>query len=204
MSNEQESDEPESNEQEGRQFRKVTPEEIEGLKARLGNSQPRPHHYVLGHVALRSLALENPLRFLSIMGTPDADKFLNAVYQNLVESLKDEGPPDFTLNDVRYDRGKLGDWLCVVFTLPPPKEVTEVYFCCLAGHLDQNDPNPTPESIKARWFTLEYGLTDDGGKRTVLCEWTKDGTHKNYGDGPEPTLDNFLQAVADKIVPSTH
>jgi hypothetical protein len=194
MSNEPENDDD---------LRKLTPQEVEELVSRMPKSEPRPHHYILAHIALRSLALENPLRFLALMGSPDADKFLDSVFQALNDSLKEDGPGDFTMRDVRYERGKLGEWLCIVFVMPPPKAVTEAYYCCLAGYLDPKEPNPAPESVRGRWFTLEYGLAEDGGARTVFCEWTKDGTHENYGDGPEPTLEKFLEVVAAKVVPTT-
>jgi hypothetical protein len=29
----------------------------------------------------------------------------------------------------------------------------------------------------------------------MLCGWTDEGSHVNYGSGPEPTLDAFLAAL---------
>lgn len=180
----------------------LSEESLKELVSKFPKANPRPHHYVLAHVALRTLALDDPLQFLAVMGSPDAAKFVASIYDSVVESLKEEGPPDFAVDDVQFQCGKLGDWLCVVFTMPPPRDVTEAFFCCLAGHLDLNDPNPRPESVKGRWFAMEYTYPIGDQTRAVLCEWTKDGGHSNFGEAGEPTVENFLQRVADTVIGS--
>ena len=47
---------------------------------------------------------------------------------------------------------------------------------------------------RIEYYTLERGLTEGGGERTVLCAWTPRG-HENYGTGPEPTPEAFLKAL---------
>jgi hypothetical protein len=32
---------------------------------------------------------------------------------------------------------------------------------------------------------------------TVLCGWSADGIHLNYGSNPEPTIDAFVKAIVD-------
>lgn len=46
-----------------------------------------------------------------------------------------------------------------------------------------------------RYYTLEKGIGEHGN-RTVLGEWTRGGTHRNHGTGPEPEPDAFAAAVA--------
>jgi hypothetical protein len=32
---------------------------------------------------------------------------------------------------------------------------------------------------------------------TVLCGWSADGIHLNYGSNPEPTIDAFVKVIVD-------
>ena len=40
-----------------------------------------------------------------------------------------------------------------------------------------------------------YGCAGSGETGTVLCGWSKDGTHSNMGDGPPPESEAFLARV---------
>jgi hypothetical protein len=45
-------------------------------------------------------------------------------------------------------------------------------------------------------FTLEVGFDfETNSPRTVLCGWTKEGTHLNFGDGPSPNVASFVEAI---------
>jgi len=75
-----------------------------------------------------------------------------------------------------------------IITFPRPERVTEAFMAAIVVPLeagDQNHPN-------CRYITLEYG---DAPRGTLLCEWSPVSGHKNYGDGPEPTIDLFVDAV---------
>jgi hypothetical protein len=90
----------------------------------------------------------------------------------------------------------LEGYLVRVICFPRAEEVAENHFAAVAyrparrgllfwGH--------APASL--RYLALELGRTVPEGKHaTVLGEWTPDG-HLNYGKGPEPTVDNFLEAI---------
>jgi hypothetical protein len=71
----------------------------------------------------------------------------------------------------------------VLIAMPPPTEIPDAHFIAITT-------SPT-----LRYFTLERGANDLGQPRTVLGEWTQDGRHANFGDGPpaDPVL--FLHAV---------
>ena len=49
-----------------------------------------------------------------------------------------------------------------------------------------------------RYFTLEHGVNLDDSIRTVFCEWDDEG-HKNFGDGPLPTVEAFANAIETKL-----
>ncbi len=52
---------------------------------------------------------------------------------------------------------------------------------------------------RARYFTLERGIGWSDQPRTVFCEWTAEGQHSNYGDGPPATVPEFAEAIEARL-----
>ena len=105
-----------------------------------------------------------------------------------------------TAEGLEVRTGLLSDRPCVLIRLPIPERVLECFY--IAAILETA---PTTDQIagraplpKLRYFTLELGWTLMGSRRTVLCEWQRDG-HLNYGDGPEPEQTQFLAAVVETL-----
>jgi hypothetical protein len=73
--------------------------------------------------------------------------------------------------------------------------MAEAYFTALVVQIDTNQKSP-PAEVPARYFTLELGFSLEGEPRTVFCEWTKDDSHVNFGDGPKATLPEFVGKIA--------
>lgn len=46
-----------------------------------------------------------------------------------------------------------------------------------------------------RYITLEYSLNDNNEPITVLCEWKKDWSHLNFGEGPISEIDAFIRSI---------
>lgn len=85
-----------------------------------------------------------------------------------------------------------GGRLVVLITPPRAEHTTEAHF--IAVVLDRTDES------HMRYVILEFGWdVVTGAPRTVLGEWTKDGTHMNFGDGPENNADAFLAAVCERF-----
>jgi len=60
----------------------------------------------------------------------------------------------------------------------------------------EGDPLPYDgERGNARYFTLEFSMP---GNLPILCEWDGEG-HSNYGEGPEPDAEDFVQAVQEYL-----
>jgi hypothetical protein len=162
-------------------------------------AEPRCHHYMLAHVALRMAAFEHPLGVLGILGSPDGRRFLADVLKSVSEHCKGRGPgPDFGADDLKICQGRVRRYPCAVVEMPRPRATTEAFFVALVLLADPDERMP-PADIKLRYFTLEKGFVLGGPPRTVLCEWTSEGSHANYGDGPPPRLDAFIRAVEDKV-----
>jgi len=76
-----------------------------------------------------------------------------------------------------------------------PGPPTKAYFTAavlVGGQLDVPGEGP---KARLRYLTLELAASKSETPRTVLGEWTPDGMHLNYGDGPAPELSAFLKTL---------
>lgn len=179
-------------------FRRRAPEPPEADLEDL--DEPRCHHYTLAHYALRSVAFDDPLAYLGILVSPDARSFLAHLLRSVSEHCKEQEPqPDFGIEDITVHPVRVGRYPCAVIELPRPRAITEAYFTAAVLLADPADGLPVSTPMELRYFTLEKGFVLAGPPRTVLCEWTSEGTHVNYGDGPVPQLEAFVRAVAESV-----
>lgn len=121
-------------------------------------------------------------------------------------------PEDTLENDaegyLRYVRPLVDAVVCVptraadslVWTIRTPKPLTpgETYFVALCKRPGDLCTYFSP-SPGHRYFTLEATFESD---RACLCEWTQDGTHKNYGSAPLQTSDGFTAMVMSRLAQS--
>jgi hypothetical protein len=167
------------------------------------DAETRQAHYVFAHYALRSVALNDPVFYFGVLASPDGPTFLDDLLKTVAEhALPGDPPPDFSAADCRIHTVRAGVYPCAVVELPPPHAMAEAYFTAAVLVA-----NPGPEqlhlmNVPVRYFTLELGLNLDGKPRTVLCEWTKDGTHRNFGDGPSSTVEQFVPALGRLLQPA--
>ena len=162
--------------------------------------EPRCAHYTLAHVALREFALRRPLDFIEILATPEARRLLSYLLERVSDSCEGSGSgPDFDVDDLKVHTARVGDYPCAIVEMPRPRAMAEAYFVAAVLNIKLDEESPGPADPTLRYFTLEKGLSLDGSHRTVLCEWTADGTHSNYGDGPPPQLESFVPAL-EKMV----
>jgi hypothetical protein len=144
---------------------------------------------------LRVVAFQEPLHFLSILASPECNEFLTGIWHTVCEQSEPQTPrPDFGPEDFHIHCLRVNSYPCAVIEMPAPVAMPEAYFAAFVVMMgpESDDEEETPE---ARYFTLERSFSMDGGSRTVLGSWTKDGTHLNFGDGPEPELDAFVDAL---------
>ena len=192
-----------------RRNRRRPPIDDSQLKARIRAEQGkvRCHHYSFAHQALPAIARQDPLRCLGVLASEHARPFLQAVLDSVIEVCRETEPSaelDFTVNDVHVHKVRVGNYPCAVIEMPPPRGITEVYFTAIVvlhdlerARGDDDDRGPSAPAAM-RYVTLERGVSEDGGVRTVLCEWDERG-HSNFGDGPPPTLEAFVGAVEQMV-----
>jgi hypothetical protein len=81
-------------------------------------------------------------------------------------------------------------------SMPIPESSPEAHFVAIV-HKDDEPHDYMRESPSTRYFTLERTDVSD---RPLLCEWRRDGSHGNYGDGPAPDLEAFADAVFERVL----
>lgn len=116
----------------------------------------------------------------------EKEKYLAELYQNAAESNDETSPYDETNFEIlSFDLQ--GGYQSIIITQPQPEESLECYFILLCFKFGEEDIQ------NLRYFTIEKAtnspLSDvikelDREYLTLdmmLCEWTEDHTHKNYG-----------------------
>jgi hypothetical protein len=154
----------------------------------------RCHHYQFAHAALRSVAFAHPVRLMTLLATPEAQDAFSSLLEQVDENCKDRGEPcDFDASQLTLHRRRVMGHPCAVVEMPPPRATGEAYFVAPVLLMA-----PEPEDVKLRYFTLEYCAAEgeDAQAGTVLGEWQASGQHVNYGVGPEPSLEPFLEAIS--------
>ena len=163
---------------------------------------PRPQYYVFAHYVLRDATFELGAVMPGVLLSDDREKFLTEMWDQATQAVKSTDPkePTDAYPGVEVMPLRAGNFPCVVLKLPAPKGVTECYFVGVVAHMElSKDEKPTEETPMS-FYTLEMGVGEDmKTSRTVLCEWSKDGTHSNFGDGPPPEAEMFANAIGQSM-----
>lgn len=145
--------------------------------------QPRNLHYRYAHKYLPYLLFSDSAWLREKLDL-DGTFFLKKLWDQYGQRF----PRDERISSIGLDLSvhKIEpDMTIYLVTYPTPGRMTECYFTALVFQGDN-----------VAYWTLEYGIDlSTNMPRTVLGAWTEDGAHHNYGDGPEPEKEAFLQAV---------
>jgi hypothetical protein len=146
----------------------------------------RQHHYLFAYMALPDFAYRDVARFLAF-SPPFGKAFVTAIWDLAGQGLAETMPAD----GLEFGVEQLPSGLPVaVVQFPAPVEPPEAYFAAIT-----RDPNGA-----TRYFTLERSLSLDESDavQTILggVEFP-DGNfrHINFGEGPAPDRQAFLQSV---------
>lgn len=154
------------------------------LAVKLAGNQLR-WHYFFAHMALRKQVMRVPDLLEGALAEPER---LRGWIRAALEDT--EGMWGLTREQttalaqtIAAGRAAIGDRQAVIVAMPPPREPTECYFVAIFRDTDGS----------IAYYTLERSVLVP----TVLCGWTSDGAHSNYGASPEPTVEAFVQAIAE-------
>jgi hypothetical protein len=162
-------------------------EALDELGDKLGG-KPRFWHYFIAHVALRDFALRGGGLPAEAAKPGAAQGFFAMILERMAPSLQiDAADAPRLAADFAIHHRRIGPLEATVVQLPPPEGPTECHFVALVPR--------QPGSDAQRFFTLE----DAGGGVTILGGWSVDEEHLDFGEGPRPTLDAFVAAVAARL-----
>lgn len=157
------------------------------------DKEPRQQHYYFAHQHLHELTSRNPKIF--IMETLESDR-LNFEW---VKAAKFSKPPD---EEYIPNQGLASFPIFfsdvfsgVLIRFPQPKRIVEAYFVAIIINDIENK-----QDRKFQYITLEVGNKKNGIARTIIGSWTLEGSHINYGTGPDPYPQLFLDEVEKKFV----
>ena len=156
-------------------------------------------HYMFPHVVLRQFAFSSPYMCMGALGAPEGQGLLADMLAAVADFCEQDGQ-DMTLaaDQVRMHPVKVQKKPALIVELPEPRVATEVYFVGIVLTPPTGDTAADLTTAEVRYFTLEKGVRRDAKPHTVLCEWTQDNKHLNYGDGPAASVKNFAEALAGK------
>lgn len=86
------------------------------------------------------------------------------------------------VSDLSMSLHNVGGDRAALVQMPPPERSPEAYFVCVVEN-------------GARIFTLEAEASDEHPGEGIVCEWTKEGEHRNFGIGVPANQEAFLKAV---------
>jgi hypothetical protein len=157
------------------------------LAPRFPDDEPRQHYYQFAHRVLPGILFRStePFRAAALAGR--ADVGLQKLWGDVDPVEADSDAPLTVRASVHECPGR-----AVVLVTPPRAEhITEAHYIAIV--LDHVDPS------FVRYIVLEHSWDTQSQPRTTLGEWLRDGSHVNFGDGPEPTEAAFLDIVCERF-----
>lgn len=153
------------------------------------NDRPRSHHYAFVHRMIPSLLEARLEEIISIFIGKEGQNFLEAMWDKCGQ-LIEEGAPKLPSDGLSYFvEPRSEEPLKVVIQFPRPERITEGHMAALLVW----------RSGEYRYFILEFGVDIFSKENySVLCEW-RDGSHLNYGPGPQANPRNFLERVMSLV-----
>lgn len=164
------------------------------------NQPPSIAHYLFAHSALRHFALGGTLSLFN--GAIGAIALANSetsqtIIQYLCEIVSQETGDMLHPHQIQADAFALREGSCVVVIMPAPTTIAGAYFVGIVTNAtleDEKIASASDKAINVLYFTLELAQEKYNFKRTMLGEW-KHTNRKNYGYGPNPNLDDFVECV---------
>lgn len=187
----------------GKRTRAAEAASVERLLASV--AQPRPLVYMFQHVALREAAFENHPELMRDLADGSADRLghfwsrarVRCIQAGMLDPADDAADQaEVELRDAVavHTRRRDGHTVHVV-RMPPPRVSPEAYLVAIVFRDGEPHEYGQP-SPGTRYLTLELTV---GLDRPMLCEWTRDGTHANYGLGPLPDVESFVGEVFARL-----
>ena len=176
-------------------------DELEAFLKR--EDSPRPQYYTFAHYVLRQATFQLGAACLGVLVSPRREEFLRTIWDAAADSCRQTDPSvaldPFPAASIQVAPLRAGPFPCAVVKMPPPRGTTECHLVGIVAHVDIAAGEEPTEQTAVSYFTLEQGASLDGSARTVLCEWTREGSHLNFGGGPPAEPEAFANAIGQKL-----
>jgi hypothetical protein len=167
-------------------------DEIDGMDIQ----RPRAHHYLFAHQVLPSMVWDQGIKFIYRCKELDNNQWVE-IWDDLGKPLEDtEGESSVSSEGLSAKYIESEKYIGIAITFPEPLHPPEAYF----AYIVSKRPSFFSFRNKVRYFTLELMQSFKLNSRlVVICEW-ENGVHRNYGEGVEPELENFVNYVENNIL----
>ncbi len=163
------------------------------------------HHYAFAHYALRRLALASPVTVLGNLAIDSRrTSFIDCILADVDIRIGGNAPRTFTASDIRYTGHRIGNRCCAVLEMPAPTNPCEAYFIAIVA--PQSFAEALQRAIDADvteplfdYYVLERPVKITQKTKSMFCAWAGE-THRNYGDGPAPTLEAFVPFLTAHVI----
>jgi len=158
--------------------------------------KPRDHHYAFAHFVARQICEQDPLEFFGLVGSPEQEGFVAWLWQ-VTEQQVGRPIADIDTSQLRVVTCRIHDCPMIVFEMPEARAWVEALY---VGIVLTRIPAVAEDTsdVAFRHFTLELSQGTGGASTSVLCEWAGE-SHRNFGEGPQATLEAFVAAVRERI-----
>jgi serine/threonine protein kinase len=153
------------------------------------DQQPRVLHYTFAHRFLSEIVARQPKLFVESLLKPKS----NMINVRWVMNARNYSDKEFIPADglccfpIHFSENQYG----VLIQLPQPTRMAEAYYVAVILKEDSS-------LVSYRYITLELTANSDGVAKTIIGEWN--GGHKNYGTGPDPDPELFIEALRKLLV----
>lgn len=166
-------------------------------------NEARCDHYIFPHTVLREAAFADPTEVVTTLASADALDFITILFEDVEQACREfEYPVTMTPHDILIHKLGVGPFPCTLIELPTPKYAAEVFFVALILTVDVTSREKQTPETSLRFITLEHGQIIDTERDeipTVLGEWLADESYVSHGDGPAPTIDNFVRRINELV-----
>ncbi|MEJ7812234.1 MAG: CpXC domain-containing protein [Gemmatimonadaceae bacterium] len=159
----------------------------------------RPQHYHFAHHRLRG-AFADPENWVGALHSPDKDKILRGLWDEVTAACANDGHPTPLRSDgIKVHTARIQLYRAAIVEMTPPTGYGEAYFVALVLRRFGVGGGSISEIPMLAYYTLELGEDEDGLPCTYFCEWKEDGSRNNFGRGPAPILEDFVEALAARV-----
>lgn len=157
------------------------------------------HHYHFAHTFLRQLAFAKPVELLEALDSPRCEGLLTELLRITAKTLGEAVPCAFGASDIKVSCLLLKNRPCAILQMPEPTEIAEAYFVAIwcryesYALADEAIASPPANQPLIDYFTLERPSKPTPEWPTCFCSWSAEGAHRNFGLGPFPSYEEFVQ-----------